>query len=157
MPAYNTPEKFLREAIESVCAQTYDRWELCIADDCSTELHVRHVLAEYAQADPRIKVGHRTENGHMSRASNSALDLAEGEWVVLRDPHALLPSAVFFCVVDATNRHKDVMLIYSDEDKIGFDGARRDPYFKSDWNPDLFLSQNMFSHLGVYRRDLVTR
>jgi O-antigen biosynthesis protein len=156
MPTYNTPEKLLREAIESVRFQTYDRWELCIADDCSTEIHVRRVLAEYAQADPRIKVIYRKENGHISRASNSALELADGEWLVLLDHDDLLAPHALFCVVDAVNRHKDVMLIYSDEDKIGPDGARREPYFKSNWNPDLFLSQNMFSHLGAYKRDLVT-
>src|SRR5215831_12379144 len=155
MPTCNTPEQFLRKAIESVRAQTYDRWELCIADDCSTEAHFRRLLAEYAQADPRIKVVHRKENGHISRASNSALELAEGEWVVLLDHDDLLAPHALFCVVDAVNRHKDAMLIYSDEDKIGADGARRDAYFKSDWNPDLFLSHNMFSHLGAYRRDLV--
>jgi glycosyltransferase involved in cell wall biosynthesis len=155
MPTYNTPEKFLREAIESVRAQTYDRWELCIADDCSTDAHVRHVLAEYAQADPRIKVARREENGHISRASNSALELAGGEWIALLDHDDLLAPHALFCVVDIVNRHQDLMLIYSDEDKIGIDGVRRDPYFKSDWNLDLFLSHNMFSHLGVYRRDLV--
>jgi O-antigen biosynthesis protein len=156
MPTYNTPEKLLREAIESVRAQTYDRWELCIADDSSTEAHVRRVLAEYAQADPRIKVVHRTENSHICHASNSALELAGGEWVVLLDHDDLLAPHALFCVVDAVNRHEDAMLIYSDEDKVGPDGARRDPYFKSGWNPDLFLSHNMFSHLGAYRRDLVT-
>jgi len=156
MPTYNTPEKFLREAIESVRTQTYDGWELCIADDCSTEAHVRRVLAEYAQADPRIKVIHRENNGHICNASNSALELATGEWVVLLDHDDLLAPHALFCVVDIVNRHKDVMLIYSDEDKIGPEGTRRDPYFKSDWNPDLFLSHNMFSHLGAYRRDLVT-
>ncbi len=156
MPTYNTPERFLREAIESVRAQTYDRWELCIADDCSTEPHVRRVLAEYAQADPRIRVVYRKENGHISRASNSALDLAVGEWVVLLDHDDLLAPHALFCVVDSINRNSEVMLIYSDEDKIGTDGARQDPYFKSDWNPDLFLSHNMFCHLGAYRRDLVT-
>lgn len=155
MPTYNTPEKFLREAIESVRAQTYDRWELCIADDCSTEPHLARVFAEYAQVDARIKVVYRKENGHISRASNSALELAVGEWVVLLDHDDLLAPHALFCVVDAINRHEDVMLIYSDEDKIGADRTRREPYFKSDWNPDLFLSHNMFSHLGAYRRDLL--
>jgi O-antigen biosynthesis protein len=155
MPVYNTAETLLGEAIESVRAQTYDRWELCIADDCSTDPHVRRILAAYAEADPRIKVVYRTENGHISRASNSALELATGEWVVLVDHDDLLPPHALFCVVDVINRHPDVLLIYSDEDKIGLDGERQDPYFKSNWNPDLFLAQNMFSHLGVYRRDLV--
>ena len=68
MPVYNTPERLLREAIESVRAQTYDRWELCIANDCSTEVNIRRVLAEYTQADHRVKVVHREENGHISRA-----------------------------------------------------------------------------------------
>src|SRR5690606_18132504 len=95
MPVYNAPERLLREAIESVLAQTYPHWEFCIADDASTAPHVRRILDEYARADQRIKVVFREENGHISRASNSALELASGEWIALLDhddvlrPHAL--------------------------------------------------------------------
>jgi len=155
MPVYNTPERFLREAIESIRVQTYDRWELCIADDCSTDAHVGPLLEQYRRADPRIKIIHRKNNGHIARASNSALELAAGDWIILMDHDDTIAPHALFCVVDAINRNPDLKLIYSDEDKIGPNGQRRDAYFKSDWNPDLFLSHNMFSHLGAYQRELV--
>lgn len=85
MPVYNVDEIWLRLALESVRRQLYTRWELCIADDYSTQPHVRAVLEEYAAQDSRIKVVFRNENGHISRASNSALELIEGDFVALLD------------------------------------------------------------------------
>lgn len=155
MPVYNSPPTLLREAIRSVVAQTYPNWELCIADDASTTPIVREILRDAAAADPRIKVIHRERNGHISRASNSALQLATGEWVALLDHDDALRPHALFCVVDAINRFPQARLIYSDEDKLDEGGKRIDPYFKPDWNPDLFLSHNLITHLGVYHRDLV--
>ncbi|MDZ7627826.1 MAG: glycosyltransferase [Parvularculaceae bacterium] len=155
MPVYNTPERLLREAIDSVLAQTYPHWEFCIADDASTKAHVRRVLEHYAAKDSRIKVVFRPENGHISRASNSALDLATGDWIALLDHDDLLPPHALFCVAETINRRPDVKMIYSDEDKIDLEGRRHDPYFKSDWNYRLFLSHNMFSHFGIYSSALV--
>ena len=155
LPTYNTPEKWLVRAIESVRRQLYDHWELCIADDASQEPHVRKVLERYQKKDPRIKVVYRETNGHISAASNSALALAHGEFVALLDhddeirPHALA------CVALELDAHPEADLIYSDEDKIDENGHRYDQYFKPDWNPDLFLVQNYVSHLGVYRTLLV--
>ena len=155
MPTYNTEEIFLRKAIESVLGQSYPEWELCIADDASPEPHVRKVLEEYAQRDSRIKVTFRAENGHISAASNSALALATGDFVALLDhDDELAPHALHF-VVEAFNRAPSARIIYSDEDKIDKRGERSDPHFKSDWNPDMFFSQNYISHLGVYRRELL--
>ena len=156
MPTYNTPEKWLVAAIESVRRQLYDNWELCIADDASKEPHVRKILERYAAKDPkRIKIVIRETNGHISAASNSALALAHGDFVALLDhddeirPHALA------CVALELDRHPDADLVYSDEDKIDENGHRYDQYFKPDWNPDLFNVQNYISHLGVYRTLLV--
>lgn len=154
-PVYNTPEKYLRAAIESVLSQIYPHWELCLADDASTAPQVRKVLAEYALRDPRVKVIYREKNGHISAASNSALTLATGEFIALFDhDDALTPEALFW-VVKELNDHPDAALIYSDEDKLDLDGVPNTPYFKCDWNYDLFLSHNLITHLGVYRTDLV--
>lgn len=155
MPVYNTPEKWLRCAIESVLNQYYENWELCIADDCSSEPHVRQVLEEYRGRDARIKVVFREHNGHISVSSNSALELAGGEYVALLDHDDELASDALLWVVDEINRHPDAALIYSDEDKLTIDGERNAPYFKPEWNPDLFLSQNFICHLAVYRTDLL--
>jgi glycosyltransferase involved in cell wall biosynthesis len=155
MPTYNPRPDWLVEAIESVRAQAYPWWELCIADDASPDPRVREVLEHYAQLEPRIRVAFRPVNGHISAASNSALELVTGEWIALLDHDDLLPAHALFCIAQAINDKPDLRLIYSDEDRIGHDGKRFGAYFKSDWNPELFLSQNLFSHLGAYRADLV--
>jgi glycosyltransferase involved in cell wall biosynthesis len=155
MPTYNPSPAWLREAIESIRGQIYPRWELCIADDASPSAEVREILRAYSESDPRIKVVFRPQNGHISAASNSALALASGAWVALMDHDDLLPAHALFWVADCIAKHPDVQLIYSDEDKIDENGHRSGPYFKSDWNVDLFRSQNMFSHLGVLATALV--
>ena len=155
MPTYNPKPEWLREAIESVRQQIYPHWELCIADDASTDQAIRPILEAYAASDPRIKIVFREQNGHISAASNSALEVATGEWLALLDHDDLLAEHALFWVADAINHRPDARLIYSDEDKIDQKGKRFGPYFKCDWNVELFYAQNMFSHLGVYQRTLV--
>ena len=157
MPVYNPTPIWLKQAIDSVCIQIYPNWELCIADDASTDPEIRPLLECYAQMDKRIKVVFREQNGHISAASNSALALAQGEWIALLDHDDLLAEHALFWIVDMINKQPECRLIYSDEDKIDEAGGRSDPYFKCDWNQDLFYSQNMFSHLGVYHTDLVRK
>lgn len=155
MPVYQAPERWLRRALDSVIGQHYPEWELCICDDASPSPHVRAVLEEYQRRDHRIKVVYRQENGHISASSNSALDVATGEYMVLLDHDDELHRDALLLVAEAVCRAPDAKLIYSDEDKIDEDGNRFDPYFKSDWNYDLFLGQNCISHLGVYWLPLV--
>lgn len=155
LPTYNPKQQWLIEAIESIRKQIYPYWELCIADDASTDKGIRLILERYAKKDARIKIYFREKNGHICAASNSALQLATGEWIALMDHDDLLAEHALFWVVNAINQNPDVCLIYSDEDKIDDSGRRFDPYFKCDWNVDLFYSQNMFSHLGVYRTDIL--
>lgn len=155
MPTYNPNPAWLREAIESVRAQIYPDWELCIADDASTSREVREILEAYSRSDARIKVVFRPQNGHISASSNSAIELATGPWLALMDHDDLLPAHALYCVAECIAANPDVRLIYSDEDKVDEGGHRFGPYFKPDWNVDLFRSQNMFSHLGVLATDLV--
>ena len=157
MPVYNTERQWLTRAIESVRAQLYPNWELCISDDASTSPHVKEILDNYAKIDERIRVFYRDTNGHISLNSNSALALATGEFIALMDDDDELAEHALFWVANEILCHPDVDLIYSDEDKIDVVGQRYDAYFKPDWNPALMLSQNMFSHLGVYRRSLVEK
>lgn len=157
MPVYNPPLNMLEDAIRSVQGQLYPNWELCIADDASTDVGVRKLLQRYMDNDSRIKVVFREKNGHISAASNSALDLVNGEYVALLDNDDLLNEHALFWVADAIVSNPDARLIYSDEDKVDQAGRRYDPYFKPDWNPDLFLSHNMICHLGAYRTDLVKK
>ena len=155
MPTYNSNIEWLTEAIESVRKQTYPRWELCIADDASTEEAVQKVLQQYEKLESRIKVVYRSQNGHISAASNSALQLATGEWIALLDHDDLLSEHALFWVVDALQHNPSIQFIYSDEDKIDGQGQRFDPYFKPDWNKQLFYSQNFICHLSVFRNDIL--
>lgn len=155
MPVYNIKEEWLRAAIESVRNQIYPYWELCIADDASTLPHIRTVLTEYAMQDSRIKVAFRTVNGHISTASNTALALVEGDFIALLDHDDALPPHALWFVAGEILKYPNAMLIYSDEDKMDTQGRRSEPYFKCDWNPDLFLSHNLITHLGVYKTALV--
>ena len=156
LPVYDAPEKWLVRAIESVRRQLYPHWELCIADDASRQPHVRRVLERYQRRDPdRIKVVLRDTNGHISAASNSALALAHGEFIALLDHDDELRPHALACVALELDAHPEADLVYSDEDKVDENGHRYDPYFKPDWNPDLFNVQNFISHLGVYRTLLV--
>jgi glycosyltransferase involved in cell wall biosynthesis len=155
VPVHETPEKYLREMIESVRQQLYPRWELCLADDASTKPHVDRTLREFAAVDTRIKIVRRQTNGNVCAATNSALDLATGEFVALLDHDDLLSERALYEMVVELNAHPDADVLYSDSDKIDDSGRRTVPYFKTDWNPDLMLGHNMVSHLGVYRRSLV--
>jgi glycosyltransferase involved in cell wall biosynthesis len=157
MPVYNPNPIWLKEVIESVRKQIYLDWELCIADDASTNSEIRPILERYAREDRRIKVTFREKNGHISAASNSALSLAQGEWIALLDHDDLLAENALFWVADAINKYPAIRLIYSDEDKIDENGVRSGPYFKCDWNPDLFYSHNLITHLGVYHAELVNK
>lgn len=155
MPVYNPPEVFLIQALESVLAQAYPFWELCIADDASTLPYVRQVIEKFAVQDTRIKVRFLETNGHISRASNAALELAAGEFIGLIDHDDLLAPDALFEVVQALNTVPETDFLYSDEDKVSESNILSEPYFKPDWSPDFFLSQMYTGHFSVYRRELV--
>ena len=154
MPVFNTNPEWLEAAINSVVNQTYENWQLCIADDASSDTRVKILLANFAASDLRINLVTRDVNGHISEASNSALGLANGEWIGLLDHDDLLSKDALLWVALAIIENPDIDLIYSDEDKIDCKGNRSYPYLKCDWNLDLFYSQNMFSHFGIYRTAL---
>jgi GT2 family glycosyltransferase len=154
-PVYNTAERHLSAAIESVLGQIYPHWELCVADDASTEPHVAAVLARYADRDPRIKVTTRPDNGHISAASNTALEMASGAWVTPLDHDDLLTEHALALAMLAAHENPDAQVIYSDEDKIDDAGRRCLPNFKPDFDPLLLLGQNYLTHLLFVRRPLV--
>ena len=157
LPVYNSNLKWLRRAISSVQQQLYPCWELCIVDDASTDRKVWPFLQKCARRDRRIKVMRRTQNGHISAASNDALRLATGDFVALLDHDDELAATALYFVALALNKNPDLQLLYSDEDKLDDQDRRSEPYLKSDWNPELLLAQNFISHLSVYRTDLVRR
>jgi len=157
LPVYNTDEAWLKKCLDSVRGQLYPHWELCIADDASTAMHVRRILKRYQTRDRRIRVVFRQANGHISAASNSALLLATGEYVALLDHDDELTPDALYEIVSVIHRQPDTDMIYTDEDKIDGQGKRHSPFFKPDWSPDTFLSLMYTCHLGVYRTALVRR
>lgn len=154
-PVYNPDKEWLIKCIESVISQTYSNWELCLADDCSTKKHVKEVLKYYAKKDKRIKVLFRKENGHISLASNSAINIASGEFVGLLDHDDELWPNTLWEVVKHLNINPDIDFFYSDEDKIEMDGTHCDPFFKPDWSPELILSTNYITHFAIIRKKIV--
>ena len=157
LPVYNTDEKWLRLCIESVLNQIYENWELCIADDFSPSPQVRKILEEFAAKDKRIKTVFRTENGHISAASNSALELATGEFVALLDHDDELSADALFYVAKEINDFPEAQMIYSDEDMIDENGKRYSPKFKPDFSRELFYSVNYLTHLAVYRTSVLRK
>jgi glycosyltransferase involved in cell wall biosynthesis len=157
MPVYNPKPEWLIEAIESVRGQIYTNWELCIADDASPDPAIRPILERFAYEDNRIKVVFRDHNGHISAASNTALTLASGEWIALLDHDDVLTEHALFWIANQINITPNAQLIYSDEDKIDDKNNRIDPYFKCDWNPNLFYSHNQITHLGAYKKSIIDK
>lgn len=156
-PVYNVDIKYLEECIESVLAQSYTNFELCLADDCSTDPNIKKVLEKYKKLDSRIKVVYRKENGRISKATNSALEIATGEFVGLMDNDDLLTKDALYEVVKVLNKNKRIDFIYSDEDKLNLKGQRCEPYFKSDWSPDTLLSNNYLCHFVVMRKSILDK
>lgn len=157
MPTYNTEEKYLRECLDSILKQSFTNFEICIADDNSPDKRVKEVLDEYVKAHKQVKVVYRKANGHISEATNSALALAKGKYIVLIDHDDLLAQDALYYVAQVIKENADAKIIYTDEDKVDEYGNRSNPHFKSDWNYDLFLSQNYVSHLGVYEKKLIDK
>ena len=155
LPVYNPDATWLSAAIDSVRDQAYANWELCIADDASTQPHVREILELVAAADSKIKLTFRPENGGIAEASNSALGLARGDFVAFLDHDDVLRPHALFEVVARIHQKPDADVIYSDEDLLLPDGRRGSVFFKPNWSPAWLLGQNYITHLMVVRRQLL--
>ncbi len=155
VPTYLTPELFLRQMIDSVRAQTYANWQLCIADGGTEDTVVERIVSEYQVQDNRIFYQKLAENKNISGNSNEALKMAAGEYVALLDHDDLLaPNALYEVVKVIQNENADV--IYSDEDKVSMDLKHHfDPHFKPDFNMDLLRSNNYICHLFVTKTDYI--
>jgi glycosyltransferase involved in cell wall biosynthesis/putative flippase GtrA len=155
IPCYNPELERLKSAVESVQHQIYPYWELHIFDNASTHSDIRPILEHYSRRDSRIKVIFHDLSLKNSACLNSALPVLEGDYVAFLNQEDMLADHALFWVAEAINKHTDIELIYSDEDKLDEYGKRVEPYFKCDWNYDLFLSQNMIGHLAVYKIGLL--
>lgn len=158
VPLYQTKEKYLREMIESVQAQTYTNWELCLADGSGREHSLQPVVGEYIAKDKRIKYCLLDSNEGIAGNTNEALKMADGDFVVLTDHDDLLsPEALYQCA-KAVQKEPQTDVIYSDEDKVDMRGKKFfEPHFKSDYNIDLLCTMNYICHLFVVRKDVMER
>ncbi|HET6573510.1 MAG TPA: glycosyltransferase, partial [Fimbriiglobus sp.] len=156
VPVFNVDPRWLTECVESVRRQAYPHWELCLADDASTDPATRAALDRLPR-DGRIKLIRRPVNGHICAATNSAAEVATGEFLALLDNDDVLAPHALYAVAELLQSHPDADLIYSDEDKIGAGGMRYDPQFKPDWSPELLLSYNYVNHFTVIRRSVFER
>jgi GT2 family glycosyltransferase len=154
MPVYNPPLVYLEKAIDSVRNQIYENWELCIADDASTNPDVKKMLEYYSGIDSRIKISYRKKNGNISEATNSAVELASGDFLVLMDNDDEITIDALAEISLYLVKHPETDILYSDDDKINENGDRFAPQFKPDWSPELLLSYMYFSHILVVSREL---
>lgn len=158
VPTYNTPGRFLRPMLESVIAQTYANWELCLADGSDPESSCRKILAEYSEQEPRIRLTYLAKNLGIAGNSNAALELARGDFVAFLDHDDTLAPDALYEIARAVNDVPDADLIYSDEDKISEDGSQRyQPHFKPDWSPEFLRSCNYICHFLALHRDLLEK
>ena len=157
MPTYRSDINYLDMAVESVRQQSYSNWQLCIADDASESPELESYLRKLMASDNRIKVIFRQENGHISAASNSALSLCTGQYTALLDHDDLLHPNALLQVVLAVQNNPNAAIIFSNEDKCDLEGNRFGPYFKKGFDHDLLMEQNLISHLGVYKTELLNK
>ncbi|MGW5960332.1 glycosyltransferase family 2 protein [Methylorubrum thiocyanatum] len=157
MPVHDPDPRVLEAAIRSVRGQLYPAWELCIADDASTDPRIPRLIARHAAEEPRIRTVRRPENGHIARATNDALGLAGGTYAAFLDHDDLLSENALFEVARAVRADPELALIYSDEDKVDRRGRRFEPHFKSGYDRELLWAQNYVNHLCVVRTDALRR
>ncbi|MEA3496788.1 MAG: glycosyltransferase family 2 protein [Bacteroidota bacterium] len=157
LPVFDPDVELFQKTLLSVIDQIYPNWELCIADDKSVNPEIRKTIEKFALKDRRIKFTFRAKNGNISECSNSAMELASGEFIAFLDHDDLLTRDALYHVVKEINKDKNVDLIYSDEDKIDSSSNLSEPHFKPDWCPDSFLSRNYINHFVVLRKKIVDK
>lgn len=158
VPAYRTPEKFLAQMIDSLLAQTYGNWELCIANGSPEDSAMKKVLEEYTKKDSRIRVSELTENKGIAGNTNAALEMAQGEFVGLLDHDDLLARNALYEIVRALDEDRNLDAVYTDEDKVTTElDEHFQPHLKPDFNLDLLRSNNYICHFFVVRRSIVQK
>ena len=156
VPVYNTPVLYLEQMIESVLRQSYENWELCIANANPLNEEVQRVLARYTKQDERIRVTEAADNKGIAQNTNAALEIATGEYVGFLDHDDLLAADALYEVVKKINEDSDLEMIYTDEDKVTEDLSEHfQPHFKPEFNLDLLRSNNYICHFCVIRRSLI--
>jgi GT2 family glycosyltransferase/glycosyltransferase involved in cell wall biosynthesis len=153
-PVYNVAGNYLRDCVESVRAQYYPFWELCLCDDGSTSAETIEALESYRGTDSRIKIVRLERNAGIAAASNRAAEISTGEYLAMLDNDDELAPEALYEVVKAIQANPNIDLLYTDEDKISEDGVLEEHYCKPDWSPEHLMSVMYMLHLMVIRKDL---
>ena len=153
-PVYDVAPEWLRKCIESVRAQHYPYWELCICDDASTNPDTCKVLDEYTAIDSRIRIARLAKNSGIAAASNRAVEIATGEFIACLDNDDEIAPEALFEITKFLNQHPDTDFLYTDEDKLEPDGAHSEHYYKPDWSPEHLESVMYVLHMLVVRKSL---
>lgn len=156
VPVYNVASIYLEECIESVLNQTYDNFELVLVDDCSTNKETIATLEKYKNHE-KVNIIFREKNGHISESTNTGIEAANGEFISLLDNDDVLDINALYYTVLALNENKKLDMLYSDEDKIYFNGQFYFPHFKPDYSPDTLLSSNYICHFTTLRKSIVEK
>ncbi|MGN8886371.1 glycosyltransferase family 2 protein [Blautia sp. HCP28S3_G10] len=158
VPLYKTPEKYLRQLVDTVKEQTYPNWELCLSDGSGENSPLTSFLKKLEAEDERIRVVYNEKQLQISENTNAGIEIATGDYIAFADhDDELTPHALFECV-KALNKNRDIRLLYSDEDKMSMDGHKFfQPHFKPDYNPDLLCTVNYICHLFVVKREIIDK
>lgn len=158
IPLYKTPEKYLRQLVDTVKAQTYPNWELCLSDGSGADSPIAGLLKSLEASDERIKVVSHDKPLQISENTNAGIEIATGDYIAFADhDDELTPHALFECV-KALNKDRKIRVLYSDEDKMSMDGHKFfQPHFKPDYNPDLLCTVNYICHLFVVERNIIDK
>ena len=156
IPLYKTPEKYLRQLVDTVKAQTYPNWELCLSDGSGADSPLTDYLNRLEKSDDRIRVIRNDQALQIAENTNAAMKAATGDFIVFADhDDELTPDALFRCV-KALNEDPELKVLYSDEDKMSMDGHKFfQPHFKPDFNIDLLCTVNYICHLFVVKKEIV--
>ena len=157
VPTFNVSRELLCECLDSLLGQSYQNFEICIADDHSTLEETLEVLKEYEKVYDQVRVTYRKKNGMISEASNTAINMAKGEFIVLVDNDDVVERDALYYIVEALNQDKKLDMIYSDEDKIDFKGKYMEPHFKPDYSPDTLMGVNYICHICCLRKSIVDK
>lgn len=158
VPAYHTPELFLRQMIDSLLAQTYHNWELCIANGSPDDQQMRNVLKEYMEKDSRIRVHELDKNLGIAGNTNAALEMTKGEFAGILDHDDLLAPNALYEIALALEKDPSLDAVYTDEDKVTTDLSEHfQPHLKPDFNLDLLRSNNYICHFFVVRQTIMDK
>ena len=156
VPMYNTPEKYFKELLESITEQTYENWELCLADGSPKRAEYLEDLIQ--PLGDKIKYKLLSENKGISGNSNEALKLVTGDFIALLDHDDIIPKFALYEIVKTINENPDVDFIYTDEDKILEENKKRiSPHFKQDYALDTLRSYNYICHFSIFKKELMDK